>query len=179
MRIVEINRRSIQGKTEPFICKNEEGEMFFVKGRHAGYDALVREYVAAKLAEALELPIAPFCIAEMPETLVKASLVPGALDLGWGEVFASREVEFADELRWTQVREVDASLAAQILVFDWWIGNVDRILSDMASRNVSCNPNLLWVAERRELIIIDHNLAFLPRSMPETWAEFCDLHVFE
>lgn len=121
MRIVEILRRSEQGATQPFICRGEDGYLYYVKGRHAGYEALCREWVAAELARRFGLPIAPFVIAEVPEALVKGSLSAGAIERGVGPAFGSREVPNAVELRWNEVvgDTIPHELRAQILISDW------------------------------------------------------------
>jgi hypothetical protein len=38
-----------------------------------------------------------------------------------------------------------------VLVFDWWVHNMDRTVG---------NPNLLWDTAEKKLVVIDHNLAF-------------------
>ena len=44
IQIVEIIGRSIQGITNPFICKCEDGQIYFVKGNGAGKQSLIAEY---------------------------------------------------------------------------------------------------------------------------------------
>lgn len=40
VEIVEILRRSEQGMTKPFICRGDDGEIYFVKGQNAGHRSL-------------------------------------------------------------------------------------------------------------------------------------------
>ena len=51
-----------------------------------------------------------------------------------------------------------------ILLFDWWTCNSDRTLTAYGG-----NPNLLWVARERKVIVIDHNLAFEENQMDGFW----------
>lgn len=106
----------------------------------------------------------------MPEEIIEADLTGDYLDLGSGPVFASRRIN-AMNLTRTHLRQVPQSLRRDILVFDWWIHNADRTLTEIGG-----NPNLLWVpAQAAALVMIDHNLAFDPDFNEE---EFLQLHVF-
>lgn len=175
MRIIEIIRRSKQGITRPFFCKGEDGEAYYVKGRYAGYRALCCEWVAGELARRWGLPIAPFSIVDIPTNLIKGSLREDAFDLGDEPAFASRLVQTASELRWSEVvgHEIHDVVRAQILIFDWWIANPDRTLNDTGG-----NPNLLWSASEAKLSMIDHNLAFSTDDISPSLPEFGASHIF-
>lgn len=171
MRIIEIIDRSSQGITSPFICRAEDGAIYYVKGRHAGYRALCCEWVAGELARLWGLPVAPYAIVEVPSALVRGSVHPDALDLGVGPAFGSRQIEAAVELRWSDVvsGSVRLELCAQILLFDWWVDNPDRTAG---------NPNLLWIVHEQQLRVIDHNLAFSSHMMPNGLVNFTNEHIF-
>ena len=49
IQIVEIIGRSTQGITRPFICRGEDGHIYFVKGRGAGKRSLICEWIAGNL----------------------------------------------------------------------------------------------------------------------------------
>ena len=55
----------------------------------------------------------------------------------------------------TQLKRVPSDQRRLLLAFDWWVENGDRSLSQHGG-----NPNLLWRASERRLLVIDHNLAF-------------------
>ena len=171
MRIIEIIDRSTQGITNPFICRGEDGAIYYVKGRHAGYRALCCEWVAGELARLWGLPIAPFTIVEVPAALIQGSILDGASDLGIGPAFGSRQIEAAVELRWNEFAgdTLEVILRAHILLFDWWVDNPDR---------TEGNPNLLWVTHEQQLRVIDHNLAFSPHMMPSGIVNFTNDHIF-
>jgi hypothetical protein len=65
VEIVEIMGRSEQGVTRPFICRGDDGHVYFVKGRGAGMRSLICEWIAGQLGRRLGLPIAPFEIVEV------------------------------------------------------------------------------------------------------------------
>lgn len=168
--IEEVLGRSKQGVTEPFICRGDDGEIYYVKGFGAGRHSLIAEWVSAHLATAFGLPIAEYALAEVPEQLVAAKVLPEIGDLGPGYVFASRKLANAQELTPTTRDLVPEDLARDILVFDWWVRNEDRHLTSHGG-----NPNLLWDVASNQLVVIDHNRAFDADFGPE---QFLSTHVF-
>lgn len=153
--IEEVLGRSKQGMTEPFICRGDDGEIYYVKGYGAGRHSLIAEWVAAQLASAFDLPIAEYALAEVPEQLVVAKVRADIRDLGSGLVFASRKLASAQELTPTTRDRVPNSVARDVIVFDWWVHNEDRHLTVYGG-----NPNLLWDVASDQLVMIDHNRAF-------------------
>lgn len=167
LTVVEVMRRSEQGITRPYVCRCDDGEIYFVKGRAATRRGLVAELLSGCLAISLGLPVAHFDIAEIPEELQQ---VPGLHELGRGPAFASRRVVAAEFTR-TEIIDVPPTLRYDVLCFDWWIRNGDRQLSDRGG-----NPNLLWQPRGEgQLTVIDHNLAFDDNF---DVAAFTDGHVF-
>ncbi|WPL15566.1 hypothetical protein Thiowin_00467 [Thiorhodovibrio winogradskyi] len=156
IQIVEVLRRSEQGMTQPFICRGDDGEIYFVKGIGAGRRSQICEWIAGKLALAFGLPIAPFHLVDVPEELSEAGGGLTLSELGSGLAFGSLRQE-AMELTISTVREVPDGIQQDVLVFDWWIHNGDRLLTERGG-----NPNLFWNPASRELIVIDHNQAFDP-----------------
>ncbi len=168
--IEEVMGRARQGVTRPFICRGDDGHSYYVKGQDAGRRSLVCEWVAAQLATRFGLPIADHALAEVPAELI----VPGqGLDLrklGAGIVFASRELPHVQELSITTRALVSVEQATDVLVFDWWLHNEDRYLTELGG-----NPNLLWDIQTEQLAVIDHNQAFDPDF---DTAHFLASHVF-
>ncbi len=170
LKIVEVVGRAEQGRTEPFLCRGDDDEVYFVKGLPAATPrGLVAELVCARLGQRFGLPIAPFSVADVPVELLEADPVFLA-DLGAGPVFASRRVSGV-ELAFEHRGLVPVTLRRDLLAFDWWIRNGDRNLSELGG-----NPNLLWDPGRGGgLVVIDHNLAFDPTL---TAQDFVATHVF-
>ena len=166
----EVLGRSIQGKTEPFICRGEDGETYYVKGAGAGRRSLICEWVAGQLATEFGLPIAGYALAEVPSALVSHGGRADIRDLGAGLVFASRLLPNVQELTPTTRELVPDDVALDVLVFDWWLHNEDRHLTENGG-----NPNLLWDVSGDELVVIDHNLAFDPDF---NTTNFLESHVF-
>lgn len=168
--IEEILRRSNQGLTRPFVCRGEDGALYYVKGFGAGRRSQICEWVSAQLATAFGLPIAEYALAEVPVELLDARVLPEINDLGSGIVFASRELPHPQELTVTTRGLVSPELAMDVLVFDWWLHNEDRHLTERGG-----NPNLLWDMKAGELVVIDHNQAF-DRDFND--GRFLESHVF-
>lgn len=168
--IEEVIGRAQQGATEPFICRGDDGLIYFVKGVGASRRSQVAEWVCAKLATAFGLPIADYALAEVPQALIDAQVRSDIRDLGAGLCFASCELTHAQEFNPSLSNRVPEDLAMDILVFDWWVRNDDRKLTTLGG-----NPNLLWDVRSDELRVIDHNLAF-DRAFKTD--EFLSMHVF-
>ncbi len=156
--IVEVIGRSTQGMTRPFICRADDDNLYFVKGRYASTRSLVCEWLAGALAKSFGLPIVPFTKLLVPDALLELKFAAGEplQDLGSGVVFGSLRSSFS-ELTVTTANKVSASLKADVVVFDWWIHNEDRTLTDKGG-----NPNLFWDPGDKKLWVLDHNLAFDP-----------------
>lgn len=181
LHVTEVLGRSAQGRTQPYICRCDDGEVYFVKGRSATRKGLIHEWLCGHLAQALGLPIAPFAVAYVPVELIDADFSGWLADLGAGAAFASRKV-LGQELAAVQIPDIDVALRRDLLVFDWWVHNADRCLTVHGG-----NVNLLWrpIGFARDeddarvgldqLAVIDHNLAFDATFSAQV---FCQTHVF-
>ncbi|MBX3615964.1 HipA family kinase [Nitrosomonas sp.] len=170
VQIIEVLRRSEQGMTRPFICRGDDDEIYFVKGIGAGRRSQICEWIAGNLGLALGLPIAPFEIVEVPEELLQIPSVLSLSELGSGEAFGSKRQDDAMELNMTVIHAIPEALQQDVLTFDWWIRNNDRLLTPTGG-----NPNLFWNPRDRELIVIDHNQAFDAEFDSNN---FLDYHIF-
>ena len=169
LRVIEILDRAHQGITRPFLCLCDDGGDYYVKGAYAGRRGLVAEFIAGRLAVGLDLPIPRFAVVDVPGEVIAMSSRDDRKDLGAGPAFASRVVRDSVELRYAEVSSLSEELCARILLFDWWILNGDRTLSEHGG-----NPNLLRRRSDRSLHIIDHNLAFDPEAVRHFWTQ----HIF-
>ena len=169
IEIVEIMGRSEQGVTKPFICRGEDGQVYFVKGRGAGMRSLICEWIAGQIGQRLGLPIAPFEIVEVPEELLAIAMRDDLAQLGAGKAFGSRKLPVV-ELSPSHLDHVPVDEQRDVLAFDWWVRNGDRSLGEMGG-----NPNLFWDVENECLVVIDHNQAFDPTFSVR---DFADLHAF-
>lgn len=169
IHISEIVTRSAQGVTRPFLCRGDDGQFYYVKGNYAGRKALCAEWVAGRLGQRLGLPIPPFVQVLISEEMVRYSARDDIAELGAGLAFGSARINNTDELRLPLSDIIDRRLRAKILLFDWWTCNADRTLTADGG-----NPNLLWFARDRKVIVIDHNLAFEPMEMGGFWRD----HIF-
>ncbi|MEW8266482.1 MAG: HipA family kinase [Candidatus Thiodiazotropha sp.] len=169
VEIVEILRRSEQGITKPFICRGDDGEIYFVKGQNAGHRSLICEWIAGRLAVLIGLPVPPFKQVQVPEELVDFNIGTPLDGLGAGPAFGSLERQVT-ELTVSNVEQVPDKLQQDVLIFDWWVRNADRNLSEFGG-----NPNLFWEPGERVLVVIDHNQAF---DFTVKKSDFSQGHVF-
>ncbi len=168
VEIIEILGRAAQGVTRPFRCRGADDHYYFVKGRSAGTRSHTCEWMAGQLAMAFGLQLPPFGEAFASSALVQTH--PEGRDLGIAPAFASREVPNLAELTWSTASDVPQALRRDVLMLDWWLLNNDRTLTAFGG-----NPNLLWDAEKKQLVTIDYNLAFDRQFDMEL---FKSLHVF-
>lgn len=169
VQINEIIGRSEQGITKPFICRGDDNEIYFVKGRGAGRRSLICEWVAGNLGLELGLPVAPFAIVDVPEALIMLASRDDLSDLGAGLAFGSVRQQVV-ELSISHVQQVPELLRRDVLAFDWWIRNGDRTLTENGG-----NPNLFWDVQNCRLTVLDHNQAF---DLAFSVHDFIDTHVF-
>ena len=154
--IVAIHGRTAEGNgvSRPFRCEGADGRDYFVKLKNAGYQCLVKEWVAGRLAGEMGLPA-----AEVSQVRVSSSLVAGnqeyEAELGEGVAFGSVKVEAADRLAFDYIRHDDSGVLSRILLFDRWVRNADRALTEIGG-----NPNLLWEIDPGRVVMIDHDNAF-------------------
>ncbi|WP_340140880.1 HipA family kinase, partial [Xanthomonas vasicola] len=77
--IEEIQGRTQQGATRPFLCRGDDGLLYYVKGVGANRRSLICEWMAGRLATGFGLNIPQFEIAYVPPGL--ADLHPEGRDL--------------------------------------------------------------------------------------------------
>jgi len=154
LSIIEVLGRAEQGVTEPFKCRADDGNLYYVKGKHASRRSQLCEWIAGHLARALGLPIPAFCVLEVSEEIIEL-LPAGWQELGTGPVFGSLAHLHSIEMTWPLIKSVPANIRSDILVFDGWIRNGDRILTELGG-----NPNLLWDPASKNVVVIDQNQAF-------------------
>lgn len=169
VEIIEILRRSEQGITRPFICRGDDGQVYFVKGQDAGRRSQISEWIAGRLAGLLSLPVPPFEQVWVSDELVEFNVGTPLDGIGVGPAFGSLQRQVT-ELTVTTVAQVPEALQQDVLIFDWWVRNADRSLSEYGG-----NPNLFWESGERRLVVIDHNLAF---DLQADKKDFVESHVF-
>ncbi|WP_426032570.1 HipA family kinase [Cypionkella sp. TWP1-2-1b2] len=170
MQVSEILRRSEQGVTQPFVCRGRDGNVYFAKGRNLTRKGLVAEYVSAELAELFGVPTLEHTILNVPRELVVVSSEWRLKDLGPGPVFKTLAAAHLSEIDINTAKNVDQAVRKNVAVFDFWIGNGDRSLTEFGG-----NPNLFIDLSDGSLVVIDHNLAF---DYEMSLVRQLELHVF-
>lgn len=167
IQIEEIQEKLTQGFSGVHRCLGEDGNCYYTKGYQVERIDQAKEWICANLAQRFGLPIAKFALVEVNEGLYQVTKNKDLRDLGYGICFGSQEVEHAAWLEPNKnIEMVSDSTRADILVFDWWIKNLDRTPN---------NPNLLWVPGEQRVVVIDHNLAFDPEATEDA---FFQSHIF-
>lgn len=149
--------------------RDTDGDVYVVKGvNRVGASSLISELLCAELGKRLDLPIPEYALMDVPEPLIQASLLESPEDLSGGLAFASRLAPNAAQLSYFGVDEIPEWLQQRVLVFDKWVCNGDRKLTEKGG-----NVNLLTV--QGELCVIDHNAAF---NMVDGDSDVITDHVF-
>ncbi|HAW94538.1 MULTISPECIES: HipA family kinase [unclassified Arsukibacterium] len=156
LEVIEIQQKASQGRTEPYLCRLSDDKRYYIKGPQAGTKGLINEAVCAFLGRALQLSLPPHCCAFLPQAILRfdeaASRVLGASD---SMVFASELIPDLLEVTPTSVLNMPAHYARDLFLFDYWIRNEDRTMTENGG-----NPNLFYQPASNQYVVLDHNLAF-------------------
>ena len=156
---------SDQGVSQPYLCYDENGVLRWCKGNHTGLRSLISEWVCARIARKLGLPVPACDILRLDPTLFRdwsvcqGGRVPQLVTESNPFVFASSNVEDSKDVIDIE-RDMhcdDPVLLVRICLFDELIRNTDR---------TDDNTNLLSNAG---VHVIDHNNAFDPAFDRETF----------
>lgn len=135
MVITEMESRSAQGRAQPFLCRGDHGTEYFVKGRHAGLRSLCYERLWARSALALNLPAPAVAICSVPRALISPTSRSDGVELGARPAAGSMFRDDLTGLAATTARLVPEEMSRLVLLFDWWVVNESRAVTDlMASR---------------------------------------------
>lgn len=155
-RITEIIRPIESGMTEPVLCVLDDDHTYCVKGKGALARGKISEVVCAVIGKAIGLPIPDFAIASLSSAMMaQADSEINIGRIGSEPAFASLWKEPVSDFMMVMRPNFSPSLLASIYVYDHWIRNDDRTLTDHGG-----NVNLLVNLSAKELVVIDHNLAF-------------------
>ncbi|MNP00700.1 hypothetical protein D3C76_924950 [compost metagenome] len=174
-RAVQYIKPMEQGWTRPHIFKCDDHKSYVVKlsNNPDGTSVLANEWIASRLAELLNLPIAKCSIVmitrdllDMYPELKKLDIPPG---LHIGTRYAKDGVNVGDNVDLSDCNNVQ--YAAGMIAFDHWINNWDRHVTQ---------ANLLYLEEKREIMLIDHSDAFFGPdwNMEEWWDDPEKMDVF-
>jgi hypothetical protein len=155
LEVIEIIRDTSQGVTRPALCRADDENEYVIKGREAGNDGLIKEYICGALGQKFGLPIPPFSLINCSDELLNHDPELQRRFSG-GPCFASKYQPHLQEFDRTSYVEDHAQLFRDIFVFDFWVKNDDRYFT---AENGG-NPNLLVDSGRKHISVIDHNLAF-------------------
>ncbi|WP_349407716.1 HipA family kinase [Pseudalkalibacillus sp. SCS-8] len=154
--------RELRGFTRPQIIAFDDGDEYVVKFKHAllGTGYIVKEYLAGKLAEALELPIVPFQVSEISKPFIIKHRQLFKNRFKSGTQFCSKYIDGIGLPETPPDRDqvINHKDGPALLVFDAWIGNKDRH-----------RKNILLEERGNEMYyfhLIDHTHVFADLSLP-------------
>ncbi|MGR2704699.1 HipA family kinase [Vibrio campbellii] len=146
--ITHVLREMKQGRTTPYLCKDDEDRQHIVKGENATIAGLVREWICAVIGTEFGLPIPDFSVAWADTPFQRKR------DL-FEYNFASCFVENIQDVTPSILKGLNQDLLNDLYMFDYWILNADRNLTEHGG-----NPNFFVHQKTGYPYVIDHNLAF-------------------
>lgn len=163
MFVIEITGRCDieQGVLQPFICRLEDDQIYFAKGSNSGVPGLIKEWIAANLAEEFGLRTPQRCIAYLDPTLKPLVHSDWQKDLEYENLFASKSVAPCETVTISDIKHIPIEHQRDVFMFDYWIDNNDRNLGETAG-----NVNLLFQPGEQVMYVIDFNLAFGDHCVP-------------
>lgn len=162
MLIVEtINRKINNGITEPFICTANNHKQYVMKSIHDSCTGkiLFNELFCSRLAKLLELPILPYEIALLPQTVAESNHELSQLNVREGYTFCVEYLTKATPslTAGTISKAINHNDIPGMIIFDIIIGNTDRA-TNYKDGNAG---NYLFHSKSKKLILIDHSHVFL------------------
>ncbi|MFM4759927.1 MULTISPECIES: HipA family kinase [Aeromonas] len=156
-QVTHIIRVMQEGSTGARLCECQDGNLYVVKTLdEVTPRQLIAEWVCGHLAKAFGL-MTPECrlVYGMPELMRLQGQSSFWDDDTIG--FASRYHGNTIAVNMPLARAASAQLKSDILVFDVWVKNGDRTLSDLGG-----NVNLLFdLLSDPQIVVFDHNLALV------------------
>ena len=165
MQIRQIVRVSDQGVSRPYQCFDGEGKLRWCKGNHTGIRSLLSEWICARVAQRLGIPVPACDILRLDPVRFRdwarcrGELMPQLVTESNPYVFASVNVSDSKDVIDIErdLRCDNPVLLARIFLFDELVHNTDR---------TDDNTNLLSNAG---VHVIDHNNAFDPAFDRDTF----------
>jgi hypothetical protein len=159
-RVTAVLGRAPSGVSiRPFLCEDEHARELFVKPFGSLPSSLISEWLVARMAGEMGLPLPDADLVDVPADLCRAA---GHSDLKPGPAFASVSLgPGAADLQPQDLARIAPVTLAETLVFDAWIRNADRILGPLGG-----NPNAMMVSPGSRFFLIDHDNAFDPEWEP-------------
>ncbi len=151
--IIEVMR---EGSTQAKLCLCDDGRRYVVKTLdEITALQLIAEWICSHLARAFGLTTPECRLVESMTALLKFRGDQTFWDDDDYPGFASHFHDSTIPLTMAMARKVDPKLKTDILLFDVWVMNGDRTLSDLGG-----NVNLLFdTSLEQPIVVFDHNLA--------------------
>ena len=152
--IIEIQYQMKQGATAPYLCLADNNKKYVIKRQRAGFEGCIKEWLFGKLGQSFGLPIPDCELVYVDRSLLEYN-DDYQFEIGEGMAFGSEHIPDLQEVNYQQLHGFSLRKLQDLYVFDYWIRNGDRNLTELAG-----NPNLFYKQSNLEVIVLDHNLAF-------------------
>lgn len=170
LEVEELQEKATQGRTQPWLCRLSDDQLYYIKGPQATTKGLINEAVCAFLGKAFGLNVPAHHAAYLPAQLLTYNdTARQILGVGNSVVFASRQVKGMIELSPSSQQNLPIQFAKDLFLFDYWIKNEDRTMGQSGG-----NPNLFLDGRSNSYVVVDHNLAFDPNY---NFAKNASLHL--
>lgn len=163
MEIITVNNVVKIGVTSPLIIIGSDGINYVMKcvHGHCSPKILLNEFICAKLASLLELPLPNFKIANLSQDTIDSSIELQHLKAIPGKVFCSEYIRGITSLSPLTIDNLkNQEVIPDLVAFDLLIGNSDRA-TDFKRGNAG---NYL-VNKKQELLLIDHSHVFINQEI--------------
>lgn len=143
-----------QGATAPYLCLADNNKKYVIKRQRAGFEGCIKEWLFGKLGQYFGLPIPDCELVYVDGSLLEYN-DSYQFEIGEGVAFGSEHIPDLQEVNYQQLHSFPQNKLQDLYVFDYWIRNADRNLSELGG-----NPNLFYKQSNLDMIVLDHNLAF-------------------
>ncbi|WP_340004403.1 HipA family kinase [Paenibacillus sp. FSL K6-0276] len=149
------------GVTKPYVILCDDGNQYYTKFKQnpEGTRVLANEYVCAKLADQLKLPLANPTLINIDKEFIKlygttiSNHIECGEELSGGLHFGTKKINKAFQIANSKMLESATNIRVipEIILFDQLICNTDR----------DCNGgNLIFDQSNMQLVVIDHTHVF-------------------
>ena len=176
LRVISTNKH---GSSRPAVIETDAGYFFTkLRGAAQGTSALIAEIIVAELAEALGLWVPSRVLIAIDSSLKSECREDEFMDLlaaSHGISLGFQYLEGARDIRASEIEEIDADFASQVLWLDTLVMNVDRTIR---------NPNLirwqdkLWVIDHGAALPFQYNWSTVMEDSPRRMPYAINHHIF-
>ncbi|QDX93864.1 hypothetical protein EEL32_05120 [Brevibacillus laterosporus] len=146
--------RQLEGKSLAHLITGEDGQRYVVKAVTPGFEkTLLNEWIGYCFARFLHLPVPQSSIIHLPQAFYEQQALLEPL-LYTPEQFASRYIPNTDNVMNQPLPEHlnNPEVIAPLIVFDYWLCNVDRTKKNVLLTKEADGSATLWFIDQAEIL---------------------------